>query len=73
MQFGIGFAKLFSGDLDFRKTETNFVFEFCPRGGGVWGGIRAGFAFGFFDGKREKDYTLRASRSCIFSKTPCKV
>ena len=36
--------KLFSGDLDFRKTETNFVFEFCPRGGGVWGGIRAGFS-----------------------------
>ena len=35
--------KLFSGDLDFRKTETNFVFAFCPRGGGVWGGIRAGF------------------------------
>ena len=34
--------KLFSGDLDFRKTETNFVFAFCPRGGGVWGGIRAG-------------------------------
>jgi len=31
-----------SGDLDFRKTDTNF-FEFCPRGGGVWGGIRAGF------------------------------
>jgi hypothetical protein len=23
--------KLFSGDLDFRKTETNFVFGFCPR------------------------------------------
>ena len=39
--------KLFSGDLDFRKTETNFVFAFCPRGGGVWGGIRAGF-FNFF-------------------------
>ena len=38
----IGFAKLFSGDFDFRKTETNFVFVFCPRGGGVWGGIRAG-------------------------------
>ena len=39
--------KLFSGDLDFRKTETNFVLAFCPRGGGVWGGIRAGF-FNFF-------------------------
>jgi len=35
--------KLFSGDLDFRKTETNLFFGFCPRGGGVWGGIRAGF------------------------------
>ena len=37
--------KLFSGDMDFRKTETKFVFGFCPRGGGVWGGIRAGFYF----------------------------
>ena len=35
--------KLFSGDMDFRKTETNLFFGFCPRGGGVWGGIRAGF------------------------------
>ena len=35
--------KLFSGDFDFRKTETNSVLAFCPRGGGVWGGIRAGF------------------------------
>jgi hypothetical protein len=35
--------KLFSGDMDFRKTETNLFFAFCPRGGGVWGGIRAGF------------------------------
>ena len=34
--------KLFSGDMDFRKTETNLFFAFCPRGGGVWGGIRAG-------------------------------
>src|SRR3989339_2177377 len=34
--------KLFSGDMDFRKTETNLFFGFCPRGGGVWGGIRAG-------------------------------
>ena len=31
--------KLFSGDMDFRKTETNLFFAFCPRGGGVWGGI----------------------------------
>ena len=42
--------KLFSGGLDFRKTETNFVFVFCPRGGGVWGGIRAGFGFLFLAG-----------------------
>jgi len=40
--------KLFSGDMDFRKAETNlfwreFGFGF-PRGGGVWGGIRAGFS-----------------------------
>ena len=44
---GLGFAKLFSGDLDFRKTETDFVCAFCPRGGGVWGGIRAGFLSDF--------------------------
>ena len=25
--------------MDFRKTETNLFFAFCPRGGGVWGGI----------------------------------
>jgi len=29
----------FSGDLDLAKPRLNF-----PRGGGVWGGIRAGFA-----------------------------
>jgi hypothetical protein len=43
--------KLFSGDMDFRKTETNLFFEFCPRGGGVWGGIRAGFFSDFLWGK----------------------
>jgi hypothetical protein len=42
--------KLFSGDLDFRKTETNLFFAFCPRGGGVWGGIRAGFGILFLAG-----------------------
>jgi hypothetical protein len=42
--------KLFSGDMDFRKTETNLFFGFCPRGGGVWGGIRAGFFWIFFAG-----------------------
>ena len=35
---GLGFAKLFSGDFDLAKPRLNF-----PRGGGVWGGIRAGF------------------------------
>jgi hypothetical protein len=52
---GLGFAKLFSGER-IRKTETN-VFEirrdfgFRPRGGGVWGGIRAGFLLGFLAGR----------------------
>jgi hypothetical protein len=47
--------KLFSGDMDFRKTETNLFFAFCPRGGGVWGGIRAGFLFFMdWDGVTEK-------------------
>jgi hypothetical protein len=45
--------KLFSGDMDFRKTETNLFFEFCPRGGGVWGGIRAGFFSDFLWGKAQ--------------------
>jgi len=35
--------KLFSGGKDLAKPRSTFVFEFCPRGGGVWGGIRAGF------------------------------
>src|SRR3989344_339138 len=43
LQFGLGFAKTIFWGLDFRKTSADF-----PRGGGVWGGIRAGFAFGFF-------------------------
>ena len=33
----------FSGDLDLAKPRLNF-----PPAGGVWGGMRAGFAFGFF-------------------------
>ena len=28
LQFGLGFAKLFSGDMDFRKTETNLYLDF---------------------------------------------
>src|SRR3989338_3054811 len=43
LQCGLGFAKTIFWGLDFRKTSADF-----PRGGGVWGGIRAGFAFGFF-------------------------
>jgi len=44
--------KLFSGKK-IRKTETNVFeirrdFEFCPRGGRVWKGIRAGFCFLFW-------------------------
>ena len=38
--------------MDFRKTETNLFFAFCPRGGGVWGGIRAGFRSDFSAAKR---------------------
>ena len=34
--------KLFSGDWIFAKPRL-ICFAFCPRGGGVWGGIRAGF------------------------------
>jgi hypothetical protein len=40
---GLGFAKLFSGGKDLAKPRLTFVFAFCPRGGRVWGGIRAGF------------------------------
>jgi len=35
--------KLFFWGKGFGKTSADF-----PRGGGVWGGIRAGFAFEFF-------------------------
>ena len=49
LQFGLGFAKLFSGGKDLAKPRLTFVFAFCPRGGGVWGGIRAGFS-DFFAG-----------------------
>jgi hypothetical protein len=50
--------KLFSGDFDFRKTETNFskrIFGigFLPAGG-VWGGMRGGFFFGFLAGRQRK-------------------
>jgi hypothetical protein len=38
LQCGLGFAKAIFWGKGFRKTSTDF-----PRGGGVWGGIRAGF------------------------------
>ena len=56
--------KLFSGDMDFRKTETNLFFAFCPRGGGVWGGIRAGFGFSFF-GRATRKNTLIKIKTVI--------
>ena len=31
-------AKLFFGGKDLAKPRLIFVFAFCPRGGGVWGG-----------------------------------
>jgi len=34
--------------MDFRKIETNLFFAFCPRGGEVWGGMRAGIGLGVF-------------------------
>lgn len=67
------FAKtIFSGGLDFRKTETNFVFEFCPRGGGVWGGICAGFwillrAGYFFQSSIIKCLALSSTTNFCFS------
>jgi len=51
---GLGFAKLFSGDLDFAKPRLIFqkrIFEFGFRpAGGVWGGMWGGFFFGFLAG-----------------------
>jgi hypothetical protein len=46
---GLGFAKLFSGK-GFAKPRQMFLkfsrdFEFRPRGGRVWEGIRAGLFF----------------------------
>ena len=43
--------KLFSGDMDFRKTETNLFFAFCPRGGRGLGKESARASFYFFGGR----------------------
>jgi hypothetical protein len=56
--------KQFSGK-GFRKTETNVFeirrdFEFCPRGGRVWEGIRAGFFF-FWRALRKKIHNIEIS------------
>jgi hypothetical protein len=53
-KFGLSFAKLFSGDIDFAKPRLIFqkrIFGFGFRpAGGVWGGMRGGFFFGFLAG-----------------------
>jgi len=43
LQCGLGLAKTIFWGKDLAKPRLTFVFAFCPRGGGVWGGIRAGF------------------------------
>src|SRR3989344_5225591 len=40
----LGFAKNIFWGKGFGKTSTDFCCCVCPRGGGVWGGIRAGCA-----------------------------
>ena len=40
--------KLFSGDWIFANPSLICFFASCPRGGGVWGGIRAGFSDFYF-------------------------
>ena len=53
---GRSFAKTIFWGKDFAKLRLMFLkfgrgSEFSPRGGGVWGGIRAGFGFFFFGGR----------------------
>tara|TARA_Y100000310_G_scaffold278155_1_gene296428 strand:- start:526 stop:822 length:297 start_codon:yes stop_codon:yes gene_type:complete len=44
LQCGLGFAKtIFGEEKDFAKPRLNF----CPRAGGVWGGMRAGLLLDF--------------------------
>jgi hypothetical protein len=55
--------KLFSGDMDFRKTETTFskkdFWNWFPPAGGVWGGMRGGFFFGFLAGGQLENYLIK--------------
>jgi hypothetical protein len=66
-KFGLSFAKLFSGDIDFAKPRLIFqkrIFGFGFRpAGGVWGGMRGGFFFGFLaGGHEERKYIILKSR-----------
>jgi hypothetical protein len=63
---GLGFAKLFSGK-GIAKPRLMFLkfggdFEFRPRGGRVWEGIRAGFFSDFFGGHKKEKYIILKSR-----------
>jgi hypothetical protein len=58
---GLGFAKLFFGDMDFAKPRLLFqkrIFEFGFRpAGGVWGGMRGGFFLDFCRAGIKKENT----------------
>ena len=53
-KYGLGFAKTIFWGKGFRKTETDFSKRIFGIGfrpaGGVWGGMRGGFLFGFLAG-----------------------
>ena len=55
---GLGFATTIFWGKDLAKPRLIFAFAFCPRGGGVWGGIRAGIA---------SNLTRRLNTCIIFS------
>ena len=44
---GLGFAKTIFWGKDLAKPRLIFGGDFCPRGGRVWGGMRAGFLSDF--------------------------
>jgi len=58
---GLGFAKTKFWEKDFAKPRLIFFesggdFEFRPRGGRVWEGIRAGFSFLFWRDSQNTQY-----------------
>jgi len=53
-QISRSFAKTIFWGFGFGKNETNLFFEFCPRGGGIWGGIHAGCFHFYFDANNDK-------------------